>query len=183
MTTERAFVMKVRPRVSEHAGRVVPPKALERREKVKKEDASEVVPRITGALTVPSLSITNSLATDYLKRVIEYRFSEYLRPPGEKSFARISALASQEVNQEILEVLLMHLQEASCAIEKVEDVEGTPVILFRCENVRSVLAACVTQTATIVAYGLSSTEKHKIVDFSELLSQITSTCMPAQCLT
>jgi hypothetical protein len=184
MTTERAFVMKVRPRVSEHAGRVVPLKVLERGEEHKKEsaveeEASEVIPRHTDVLTAPSLSITNSLATDYLKRIIEYRFSEYLRPPGERVFTRISALTSPDVNQEILGVLRGQLQEASCAIENVEDVEGTPVILFRRENVKSVLTACLTQTATIVAYGVSSTEEHEITDLAEFLNQIISTCTHA----
>ncbi|UCE44126.1 MAG: hypothetical protein JSV57_01140, partial [Candidatus Bathyarchaeota archaeon] len=180
MTTERAFVMKVRPRISEHAGRVLPPKAFDPGERAKEESAveeaaSEATQKITHVLAAPSLSITNSLATDYLKRVIKYRFSEYLRPPGEKRFTRISALSSPHINQEILGVLMGHLQEASCAIENVEDVEGTPVVLFRRENAKSVLTACVTQTSTIVAYGLSSTEEHEMTDLSELLSQITST--------
>jgi len=184
MTTERAFVMQVRPRVSEHAGRVVPLKALERGERAKEESAveekaPESILRHTGALTAPVLSITQSLATDYLKRVIEYRFFEYLRPRGEKSFTKISALTSSDVNQEVLEVLMGHLEEASCVIDDIEDVEGTPVVLFHRENMRSVLAACVTQAATIVAYGLSSTKEHETTDLAELLSQIISTSTSA----
>ena len=184
MTTERAFVVQVRPRISEHAGRVVPLKAHGRGEGATdesaiEEEAPEPTPRRTDAPAAPVLSITQSLATDYLQRVIEYRFSEYLRPPGEKSFTRISALTASDVNQDILGVLTGHLKEASWAIDDIKDVEGTPVVLFHRDTVRSVLTACVTQTTTIVAYGLSSTTEHETADLAELLSRMISTSTSA----
>ncbi len=178
MTTERAFVMQIRPRVSEHAGRIVPPEAFKPEEVVAKEEPvveekpPEVIPPPTGAPIAPSLFVSNKLATDYLIRVVQYRFSEYLEPVGEKRFARLSTFTLQEVNPEILGILMGHLQEASYAVDEIRDVDGTPVILFCQEDVKLALTACLTETATIVAYGFSSTREHESTELLELLRQI-----------
>jgi len=178
MATERAFVMQVRPRVSEHAGRIIPPKAFKPREIVAEEGLlvqekpQEASPSLTGAPTAPALLIPNSLATDYLIRVIKYRFSEYLQPVGEKRYIRHSTFTLPEVKPEILGILIEYLQKASYTIGAIKDVDGTPVVLLTYEEAKLALATCLTETATIVAYGVSSMKEHESSEQFEILSQI-----------
>lgn len=178
MTTERAFVMQVRPRVSEHAGRIIPPRAFEAVEAVVEEELvveekpPEVIPEPAGAPIAPSLFVSNKLAADYLIRVIRYRFSEYLQPVGEKRFAKHSTITLQQVSREILGILMGQLQEASYAVDEVRDVDGTPVVLLHREDVKLTLTACLTETATIIAYGVSSIKEHELIELPRLMGQI-----------
>lgn len=177
MTTERAFVMQVRPRVSEHAGRIIRPRALKPEEVVTEEeiaveeDWQEAVSSPVSTPNAPSLFIQNSLAADYLNRVIKYRFSEYLLPAGEKRFAQHSTLTLPEVDKGILGILIGRLQGISYALDDVKDVEGMPVILLHNEKAKLALTSCLTETATIVAYGSSSSEEHVLCEQFEILSQ------------
>jgi hypothetical protein len=177
-TTERAFIMQVRPRVSEHAGRIIPPKAFRpkktvpKEENFVKEESQEAIPTVLGVPIAPSLFIPNSLAADYLTRVIKYQFSEYLQPVGEKRFARHSTFTLPEVNREIFGILIRHLQKYSYTVDEIKDVDGTPVALLHHEKAKSALTTCLTETATIVAYGISSTKEHEPSEQIRAMSQI-----------
>ncbi len=184
MTTERAFVMQVRPRVSEHAGRIIRPKVhgpkevLSEDEVNLEEERAEVVPQPINVPRVPSLLIRNSLAADYLNRVIKYRFSEYLQPIGEKRFTQNFTFLLPEVEHEILSILLERLARISYTIDEIKDIDGMPVVLLHNEKAKLVLATCLTENATVVTFSSSSLEEHSLGEQAELVSRVLRQQIP-----
>ncbi|UCG45362.1 MAG: ATP-binding protein, partial [Candidatus Bathyarchaeota archaeon] len=184
MTTERAFVMQVRPRVSEHAGRIIRPKVhgpkevLSEDEVNLEEERAEVVPQPINVPRVPSLLIRNSLAADYLNRVIKYRFSEYLQPIGEKRFTQNFTFLLPEVEHEILSILLERLARISYTIDEIKDIDGMPVVLLHNEEAKLVLATCLTENATVVTFSSSSLEEHSLGEQAELVSRVLRQQIP-----
>jgi hypothetical protein len=179
-SSERAFVMYVRPRVSEHAGRIVPPEAFKPKEVIVEEKVvvEEEIPEEVikaapqAAPPVPTLFVPTSIVADYLQRFIQYRFIGELNPSGERRFVRIFTLILPEPKRDILGILLGHLAKDMLNVDEVKDVEGTPVIFLSREDAKLVLTSSLSESATIVAFGVSAKVEQDVVDLVKTLKRV-----------
>lgn len=179
MTTERAFVVYVRPRVSEHAGRVVPPESFEAlttkaeiigvKEESKEPERAE---QLIAAPPVPTLFVPASLAIDYLSRIIQFRFFDYLQPLDEKRYLKSINLTWSEVKRDILGTLLGYLTKASMNIVDLKIVENVPVITISKGDTRIVLSTCLTETETIMVLHVSSKTEQELDNCLTFINQL-----------
>jgi hypothetical protein len=181
-TTERAFVTHIRPRVSEHAGRIVPPETFKPKEVIVEEtkplieeEPKQIIkqPISPPALpTAPTLFVPQQLATDYLLRLLQYRLSEYLVPLGERQLVRYSTITLPRAKREILGLLVGYLSEFSLQIDQIKEIEGTPFVVMQSENAKTIITSCLTESVTIIGYGVSAKKEQDLVKFVDLLRQI-----------
>jgi hypothetical protein len=179
MTTERAFVIYVRPRVSEHAGRAVLPESFEAltteakvmdfKEESKEPEKKE---QLIAAPPVPTLFVPASLAIDYLSRIIQFRFLDYLQPLDEKRYLKSINMTWSEVKRDILGVLLGYLTKASMSISNLETVGDVPVITISKGDTRIILSTCLTETETIIVLYLSSKTEQELDNCLTFINQL-----------
>ncbi|MEM2741765.1 MAG: ATP-binding protein [Nitrososphaeria archaeon] len=176
MTTERAFVIFIRPRVSEHAGRVIPPETFKVTAPTVVETPEATALKIEATVAVPSiptLYVPANIASDYLSRLIQYRFIDFLQPLNEKRFTRSLNLTWPHVRRDILSVVLGHLNRLGLESFEIRSVNETPVIMFLKGDVRVVLAACVTESETIMVVFLSASVEQNLEKYYSILNKIS----------
>jgi len=174
-TTERAFVIKIRPRISEHAGRIIPPqltkvdvKSSEKEVEVVQEVRPELKDKtgeIEQALPIPVFSIPESLAIDYLQRILKYRFLDFLTPTKEKGTLKFLNFSIPRTEPTILSILINQLKKENFEIKEVSEIEGTPVVLMQHENANVAITACIAKQITIMVLGI-------LYSFSGILEKV-----------
>jgi len=183
ITTERAFVFYVRPRVSEHAGRVILPETFKveteketkaislEEEKARAGIEEKEVP--INAPSAPTLFVPTKIAIDYLSRVIQYRFFDYLQPLDEKRFLKNIIFTWSNTKRNIIGMLLGYLSRfAANVVETISVNNELPVLLLSKGDIRLVLSGCLTENDTVVALYLSSRNEQEIIDFMKHLNRI-----------
>ncbi|MEM2134920.1 MAG: DUF87 domain-containing protein [Candidatus Jordarchaeaceae archaeon] len=190
ITSNRALVVKIRPRLSQHSGREALPKiieeltaiapkqvatpeiektveetggtpeaeaeALEALEEVTEEEMVEVAPDIS-IPAPPILSLPTDLASDYLKRVLEYRFYDHLYP-APKMEGVAEPIVTQAHSREAIREIYTKLKEEGWQIE-IEATKSVPVVLASKEKSRLAVGIVETEENTVI--GVSSTSALK----------------------
>ncbi|MBS7270163.1 MAG: DUF87 domain-containing protein [Candidatus Freyarchaeota archaeon] len=190
ITSNRALVVKIRPRLSQHSGREALPKiieeltaiapkqvatpeiektveetggtleaeaeALEALEESTEEEMVEVSPDISTPAP-PVLSLPTDLASDYLKRVLEYRFYDYLYP-APKMEGVAEPIVTQAHSREAIREIYTKLKEEGWQIE-IEATKSVPVVLASKEKSRLAVGIVETEENTVI--GISSTSALK----------------------
>ncbi|MBS7250595.1 MAG: DUF87 domain-containing protein [Candidatus Freyarchaeota archaeon] len=190
ITSNRALVVKIRPRLSQHSGREALPKiieeltaiapkqvatpeiektveetggtleaeaeALEALEESTEEEMVEVSPDIS-IPAPPVLSLPTDLASDYLKRVLEYRFYDYLYP-APKMEGVAEPIVTQAHSREAIREIYTKLKEEGWQIE-IEATKSVPVVLASKEKSRLAVGIVETEENTVI--GISSTSALK----------------------
>ncbi|MEX2723905.1 MAG: DUF87 domain-containing protein [Candidatus Freyarchaeota archaeon] len=199
ITSNRALVVKIRPRLSQHSGREALPKiieeltaiapkqvatpeiektveetggtpeaeaeALEALEEVTEEEMVEVAPDIS-IPAPPILSLPTDLASDYLKRVLEYRFYDHLYP-APKMEGVAEPIVTQAHSREAIREIYTKLKEEGWQIE-IEATKSVPVVLASKEKSRLAVGIVETEENTVI--GVSSTSALK----NEAASMVTT---------
>nr|MDO8081550.1 DUF87 domain-containing protein [Candidatus Freyarchaeota archaeon] len=200
ITSSRALVVKIRPRLSQHAGREALPKmveelasipskplvtsekmgkptekieqiseteteALESLEGPAEEEMVEVAPDIS-IPSPPVLSLATDLASDYIKRVLEYGFYNHLYPVP-KMEAAVEKILSQADSIEVIREVYKKLKEDGWQTD-INATKGLPVILGSKDKSRLSLGVLENEDNTIIL--ISSTSALR----NEATSVITS---------
>jgi hypothetical protein len=183
--TERAFVVFIRPRISEHAGRIIPPgppkprgvpqDPQETSEKKKTEKSATETPSF--APQIPTLSIPPFLAADYLTRLIQYRLSEFLERDRIRKMRKQSNIVLPELKREILGKIIGDLEKQGLSLKEIQQMDGTPVLLMFSEETRLAVAICLTEKETVMSYAISTIAEKDLVTlldyFDKLKTQIS----------
>jgi hypothetical protein len=192
ITSNRALVVKIRPRLSQHSGREALPKiieeltaiapkqvatpeiektveetggtpeaeaeALEALEEVTEEEMMEVSPDIS-IPAPPVLSLPTDLASDYLKRVLEYRFYDHLYP-APKMEGVAEPIVTQAHSREAIREIYTKLKEEGWQIE-IDTTKGVPVVLASKEKSRLAVGIVETEENTIISVSSTSALKNE----------------------
>lgn len=192
ITSSRALVVKIRPRLSQHSGREALPKMVEglapmtksliASEKVeptsekieeipeKEAEGLEAFERLTEKEMVevapdvsipapPVLSLPTDLASDYLKRVLEYAFYDYLYPVP-KMEAVVEKILSQADSTEVIREVYNKLKGEGWQ-PNINTAKGLPVILGLKDKTRLSLGVLENEENTIILVSSTSTLKNE----------------------
>jgi hypothetical protein len=190
ITSSRALVVKIRPRLSQHSGREALPKMVEElasipskplttekmerpTEEVEKisekealkafeglaeEEMVEVAPDIS-IPAPPVLGLPTDLASDYMKRVLEYAFYNHLYPVP-KMEAALEKILSQADSVDVIREVYKKLKGDGWQTE-INSKKGLPVILGSKEKVRLSLGVLENEENTIILISSTSTQKNE----------------------
>ena len=192
ITSSRALVVKIRPRLSQHSGREALPKMVEElastpskpRSTEKMEQPTEQIEKISGEeaealkafeglaeeemfevapdISIPSppvLGLPTDLASDYIKRVLEYAFYNHLYP-APKMEAAVEKILSQADSVEVIREVYKKLRGEGWQTD-INSTKGLPVILGSKEKVRLSLGVLENEENTIILISSTSTQKNE----------------------
>lgn len=179
--TERAFVMYVRPRISEHAGRIMPPQAFKIDEVKKQLDTRPTVKEHKKEIEtpistpqIPMFSIPRELVTDYLSRLISYQLFSYLEPDQEKRYSAKLIFMQSQLNRDALNTLASLLISNQASIQETKDYDGTPVLLISRGKTRIALTAALTESTTIFVCVATSTQEQELIELREIIDKFNT---------
>lgn len=181
--TERTFAVKVRPRLSRHAGREATPRVPVRggrgEESVGKEPLVEGVEEAEEALLpeAPSvglasvdglavLDVPHDLALDYLSRLVKYRFHGHLYPSSKVESLGFQGVVKADPGR-VLGALREKLSSQGWTLS--EHGGEAVVILAERGEARLVIAVGLSSDATLVAVEAAAPSKEAAVKVKEFV--------------
>ncbi|MEM3526541.1 MAG: DUF87 domain-containing protein, partial [Candidatus Jordarchaeaceae archaeon] len=208
ITSSRALVVKIRPRLSQHSGREALPKTveeitsvpsrppitaekmetdigeigkiseaetgeeeLEEIEKIAEEEIVEITPDIS-ILAPPVLGIPTDLASDYVKRVVEYAFYYHLYPAS-KMEAAFEKILSQADSVEVIREIYKKLKGDGWQTD-INTTKGLPVILGSKEKTRLSVGVVENEENTIIVISSTSMLKNEATGIIASLKEIVN---------
>ncbi len=174
--TGRTIVVKIRPKLSRHAGREATPSPVEAKVRDVEEIDKETVGAVNGLKVVEEvegstvhaekLSILNlpqEIAFDYLSRLLKYRFHEFLYPSHREtvSFQKVVKLDPKR----LLGFLRERLSSQGWALSEREG--EVFIILAEKEGVRMGVTLALSEVGVLVAVEITAPSKEATVKIKE----------------
>ena len=182
LTTNRGFVLRIRPRTSQHAGREASPKLIEYaesdeeeviKEETVPEDSEKAVAARSYQIPMPRiLDVPDDMLKRFLSRLMRYRYSQHLFPSDSKGYSKTCHKKVSKEPQAVLQEIHDLLKSKNWTIDSVSAEEEIPVILARKGNLRiTVTSAKNNRIAIASLVGVSSNEE-EAEKFCELLNTL-----------
>ncbi|MFX0097917.1 MAG: ATP-binding protein [Candidatus Hodarchaeota archaeon] len=187
LTTNRGFVLKIRPRTSQHAGREASPKLIEHSEldiqKSTEEKAIEEIPApediekkvVAESYEIPApkiLDIPDDMLKRFLNRLISYRYRQHLFPSDSKVHSKTCHRIISKEPQVVLQETYRLLKIKEWAIDIVLTDEEMPVILAAKGNLRIAFASAKNNKVAIASLVGTSPNEEEAKRFCELLNTL-----------
>ncbi len=187
LTTNRGFVLKIRPRTSQHAGREASPKLIEQPEldfqkSTEEETVEEVVPPediekrvVVESYEIPApkvLDIPDDMLKRFLNRFIRYRCYQHLFPSESKVHSKTCHRTISKEPQAVLQGTYRLLKTKDWTIDSVSTDEEIPVILAAKGNLRIAFASAKNNTVAIASLVGASPNEEDAERFCELLNTL-----------
>ncbi|MFX1485554.1 MAG: ATP-binding protein [Promethearchaeota archaeon] len=181
LTTNRGFVLRIRPRTSQHAGREASPKLIEYaipdeeviEEGANPEDSEKVA--AAGSYEIPApktLDVPDDMLKRFLNRLMRYRYHEHLFPSDIKVYSKTCHKKVSKEPQVVLQEIHDLLKSKNWTIDSVPSDEEIPVILAGKGNLRIAITSAKNNRIAIASLvGVSSSEEDAR-KFCELLNTL-----------
>ncbi|MGQ9720497.1 MAG: ATP-binding protein [Candidatus Jordarchaeum sp.] len=211
ITSNRALVVKIRPRLSQHSGREALPKmveepasipskplktlekmglipeeiettseieveAYEALEELKEKEMIEIRPDLS-IPPPPVISVPTDIASDYLERILEYRFYDHLYPLPKMERTKQKIL-TQADSAEVIREVYNKLREGGWQTE-INTSKDVPVITGSKDKSRLVLGVLENEENTIVVISSTSVLRNDAVNAITLLKEVVNSLKKA----
>ncbi|MFB0561638.1 MAG: ATP-binding protein [Candidatus Lokiarchaeia archaeon] len=213
ITSSRALVVKIRPRLSQHSGREALPKmveelasipskpliisekmegtieemetvseteaeaeALEAFEELTEEEMIEIAPNMS-IPPPPVLSIPTDLASDYLERILEYRFYDHLYPVPKMERAE-EKIITQADSREVIRRVYNKLMEDRWQTD-INAKKDVPVIIGSKNKSRLALGVLENEENTIIVISSTSALRNEAINAITSLKELVNSLKKA----